>query len=112
MTDRSTHYQYLADYYGERAEEANTRYLNTGHQLDKVWAGYFLRFSLAYTAKLHNLTANEWIPAAVGCHWTRGPYTISTVVGGNEPSGYVVYLNHQQVGPRYPTFADAAASTK
>lgn len=50
-----------------------------------------------------------WTPARVGCHWTRGAYTISTESGGGQPSGYVLYRDRQQIGGRYPSF-DAAAT--
>ncbi len=30
-----------------------------------------------------------WVPAKVGCHWTRGDYTISTISQGTR-SGYIV----------------------
>jgi hypothetical protein len=51
-----------------------------------------------------------WTMAAVGCHWTRGQYAISTQQGGSEPSGYVLYRSGAgQISDRFPTFADAAA---
>ena len=38
---------------------------------------------------------NGWQPANVGCHWTRGEFTASTIVCGRE-SGYVLTRNHQE----------------
>ena len=49
----------------------------------------------------------DWIPAAVGCHWTKGDYTISTYIRGKE-SGYALYRHREGEIGRYETFEGAA----
>ena len=49
-----------------------------------------------------------WKHDGIGCHWTRGPYVISTEQGGREPSGYVLKVNRSRIGGRFPDFAAAA----
>lgn len=45
--------------------------------------------------RLRTLTTREtrgWVLAAVGCYWTRGEYTISTIATGDgSRRGYAVY---------------------
>lgn len=49
----------------------------------------------------------HFTPATVGCHWFTPEYTISTQTGGGEPSGYVLYYDRAQVGPRYVSLDEA-----
>jgi len=53
-----------------------------------------------------------WTPASVGCHWTRGAYTISTQAGGGTPSGYALFRDASQIGDRFASFAAAAAEAE
>lgn len=51
-----------------------------------------------------------WIPASVGCHWTKGAYTISTISRGNR-HGYAVYHNRVQLGA-FLSWDEAVALTE
>lgn len=52
--------------------------------------------------------ARGWLPAKVGCHWSRGDYSISTYSRGRE-WGYAVY--HLSDEPQYfATWAEAEAA--
>jgi hypothetical protein len=48
--------------------------------------------------------AAGWKPWAVGCHWTRGEYTVSTTVCGNR-SGYVL-VKDRKVIAEFITWAE------
>lgn len=65
--------------------------------------GDYLAEAKAVLARIDG--GDDWIPASVGCHWTRGDETISTFVQGTL-SGYVLTRYRKEVG-RYPTL-DAA----
>ena len=39
---------------------------------------------------------NGWQPASVGCHWTRGEFTASTIVCGRD-SGYVLIRDRETI---------------
>jgi hypothetical protein len=44
-----------------------------------------------------------WTKWAVGCHWTRGPYTVSTVrTGDGSRSGYVLVKDRQIIAEFIP----------
>jgi len=57
---------------------------------------------------------SDWTQASVGCHWTRGNYTISTFReyrgGGQFGTGGYVLVRHagHEIG-RFPTFEAAEA---
>lgn len=63
---------------------------------------------------------SDWVKAAVGCYWIRGEYAIATVSGGDESSGYLLFLlpsrdgrPGQQIGERrYATFEAAEAVSR
>lgn len=43
--------------------------------------------------------ARGWIPAAVGCHWQRGDYFVSTVsTGDGSRHGYRLTRNRRTLG--------------
>lgn len=42
-----------------------------------------------------------WTPARVGCHWTRGPYTASTV-WHNGKSGYILVKDRRVIAEFIP----------
>lgn len=47
-----------------------------------------------------------WTPAAVGCHWTRGRYSASTIqTADRKRSGYALYCDRQLVA-EFITWAD------
>lgn len=64
------------------------------------------------TMDLIGTNRESWRQAAVGCHWSYGPYTISTQSGGGQPSGYVLFVKCQQIGERWPTFEAAAIAAR
>lgn len=40
-----------------------------------------------------------WIPATVGCYWTRGPYRAGTTqTGDGKRSGYVLLCGQEELG--------------
>lgn len=64
---------------------------------------------------ISRMAMQDWTQADVGCHWTRGEYTISTASGGGMPSGYVVYWRRQLIGDqraRFRTFGDAETAAQ
>jgi proteasome lid subunit RPN8/RPN11 len=50
-------------------------------------------------------TRDGWTPAAVGCYWYRGPYTIATIAQGNR-SGYALsyYTGRERGAAELATF--------
>lgn len=49
-----------------------------------------------------------WTKLAVGCHWTRGPFTVSTTrMGDGSRSGYLLVKDRQVIG-EYLTWAEVA----
>lgn len=65
-------------------------------------------------------TRDGWTPAAVGCHWMRGEYSISTYrlyadKRGTvllDQGGYALYRHGAGEIGRYPTFEAAAEAAK
>lgn len=50
-----------------------------------------------------------WIPAKVGCYWTRDGYTIGTIaMGDNSKSGYTLTRNRVQLA-EFVTWEQAVA---
>lgn len=52
---------------------------------------------------------NGWIPLSVGCHWTKGDFTVSTVQQGRR-TGYVLYQNRVKLA-EFITWADVLRRT-
>lgn len=47
-----------------------------------------------------------WKPWSVGCHWSRGDYSISTITQGDR-SGYVLYRTGGHVIAEFVTWDEA-----
>lgn len=61
------------------------------------------------------MTANQyegWTPWRVGCHWSRGPYTVSTIrTGDGSRSGYVLAKDRQIIA-EFITWAEVQRLTE
>lgn len=53
-------------------------------------------------------TRDGWTAARVGCHWTKGPYMISTISHGPR-YGYAVYLPHGHCLASFVSWDEARA---
>jgi len=63
--------------------------------------------------KAKAIKMHEWTPASVGCHWSKGVYSISTYIAGDRSDvGYALYREREGEIGRYKTFDEAAENAR